>query len=740
MEASLRITHRNILAWCATITAFFLIFRSGMGPKSADILLAILGILVVAGAESRAFLKALWPRMRVYVYCFAAIIFFVALAQFITYVRFGANPVQPAILGLYARMLFDAYAFLLMAFLIAFDRRLLKWVSAAILISPIVMAPIYLQHGPEWYLSGSRLAGFLKNPIVLGVWTMVAIFIGLGFSLDVKSAWKKIPIIAWLAVIASFNLWSGTRASWVALAFGLLLWIWFSYFKERSVGKALYLASVSFIIFSLGHAILAIPSRPNQQIQSFITERSLTLITQPLSQQTNTYEWSEGIPLAAMNPWGLGFYVPRAPQHFDTNTFLEIMLDGGIGALAAFFIILWKIGESIKGAIAGKEEGTRNNLAHAWLVVALAIGLTIFFTNSFFFRLVWIALGITLGVAWTHQKRGAHDETSKLDMYIKKWFAKIRVHVVAFVWKTGVELFRGKGLQKVWPFGLAYDWMVSVFETYEWPEAIDVRGYKIYTTKLHRASLALWGAKGDEPEFQLFDREIKPESTVIDVGANIGFYALHLARATGNKGMVFSFEPGPENVKFLNKNIIANNCRNITVVPKAVGSHSGKANLFLAHEAGGHQVFDVRKIIASMPHPTEHQQTLLDDRKKHGDYEQSVPIDLVSLDDFFKDYNKPIGFVKIDVEGAEDTVIDGMQNILRKNPEIKLCFEFTPTFLMIRGIDPKKTLEKLQNLGFVFYDVHDKRNQGRLAQSASIEQLLAACKGNTAIDVFAQRM
>lgn len=322
---------------------------------------------------------------------------------------------------------------------------------------------------------------------------------------------------------------------------------------------------------------------------------------------------------------------------------------------------------------------------------------------------------------------------------MKKFFNKFYIRVIAFVWKTAVELFRGKGLHKVWPFGPLYDWMVSVIRTYHSSESVNVDGFLVYTTQIHRSSLALWRGEGEQPAFRLYETEITEGGTAVDVGANVGYHTLHLARAVGKNGKVFSFEPGPDSVKFINKNLAANNFHNVTVVAKAVGDHSGKADLFLGSNPGGNQIFDARKMISELPNPSEYNLAMLKDREKNKDHEQSISVDLVSLDDFFKDYDKPIDFVKIDVEGVEDVVLAGMENVLHKNPGIKILFEFTPAFYELRGVSPRKLLEALSGSGFVFYDMHNPKNRKRAIKSASIEHLLAACKGNMAIDVFAKR-
>ena len=67
-------------------------------------------------------------------------------------------------------------------------------------------------------------------------------------------------------------------------------------------------------------------------------------------------------------------------------------------------------------------------------------------------------------------------------------------------------------------------------------------------------------------------KEIQPGDTVLDLGANIGYFTLLFAKLVGNNGIVFAFEPEPQNIALLTKNIKINNYKNVTLVPKAVSN------------------------------------------------------------------------------------------------------------------------------------------------------------------------
>ena len=62
--------------------------------------------------------------------------------------------------------------------------------------------------------------------------------------------------------------------------------------------------------------------------------------------------------------------------------------------------------------------------------------------------------------------------------------------------------------------------------------------------------------------------------------------------------------------------------------------------------------------------------------------------------------NEKIDLVKIDVEGAEPLVLEGMKDIIEKNPELRIILEFTPDNLLHAGIQPIEFLQKLMESGF----------------------------------------
>ena len=91
-----------------------------------------------------------------------------------------------------------------------------------------------------------------------------------------------------------------------------------------------------------------------------------------------------------------------------------------------------------------------------------------------------------------------------------------------------------------------------------------------------------------EPEMQSALRElIKPGMTVYDVGANIGYVTLMLAKLIGAQGKVYAFEALPDNVERLRRNVELNGFNDrVNIFPGAVAAGAGEVK-FLVHPSGG---------------------------------------------------------------------------------------------------------------------------------------------------------
>ena len=136
----------------------------------------------------------------------------------------------------------------------------------------------------------------------------------------------------------------------------------------------------------------------------------------------------------------------------------------------------------------------------------------------------------------------------------------------------------------------------------------------------------------------------KSGDTVIDIGTNIGFSLLNMAKIIGSDGLVIGFEPDPANFIQLEKNISLNDFTNLKVNKKGLGDKPGKFKLENRIESNS----GMKRIGSSV------------------DY---VEVEIDTLDNFISASNNSlpkIDLIKIDVEGFELNVLKGALNTIRK--------------------------------------------------------------------------
>jgi len=192
------------------------------------------------------------------------------------------------------------------------------------------------------------------------------------------------------------------------------------------------------------------------------------------------------------------------------------------------------------------------------------------------------------------------------------------------------KIFVGTGLGKFPLIMRIYDFLYSLLKPKE-ISLIEVQGNKIYIdTSGHVVSRALLMTGIWEKDVtDLFKRIVKEGMTVVDIGANIGYYTLLAADLVGKKGRVFAFEPDPHIYSLLVKNVEANGYKNVIPVNKAVSNKVGTAELFL--------------------NPSNK-----DDHRLCKSYngQEHVNVEVVTLDNFFKAYNPRVDVIKMDIEGG----------------------------------------------------------------------------------------
>jgi len=228
------------------------------------------------------------------------------------------------------------------------------------------------------------------------------------------------------------------------------------------------------------------------------------------------------------------------------------------------------------------------------------------------------------------------------------------------------------------------------------PEKVELDGNIFYLDPNDSLAISIF-KDYEKAEIDLIKKVLKKGMHVIDLGAHIGYHTVIMSKIIGEKGRVFAFEPNPDHIKLLEKNIKVNKLTNVTIVKKAVGNKNGKITLHLNPE------------------------NLADHRIYQTEDWKGVDVQITSLDQYFKNMKIPIDFIKMDIQGAEGEAILGMKKLLEKNKKIKILSEFWPEGLNQSPIHAKEYLQVLQKLGFVLRYINEKEDS---IEKASIDDIL----------------
>ena len=114
---------------------------------------------------------------------------------------------------------------------------------------------------------------------------------------------------------------------------------------------------------------------------------------------------------------------------------------------------------------------------------------------------------------------------------------------------------------------------------------------------------------------------------------------------------------------------------------------------------------------------------------------------LVSIDRFLENNDGRVSFVKMDVQGYELAVCQGMQHTLRQNPDLSILLEFMPSAMRELGFDPSHLIDLLAERGFEIYLVHPARqaNARHVPPKQKIRAILTFCLAGARLLANAQQ-
>jgi FkbM family methyltransferase len=172
---------------------------------------------------------------------------------------------------------------------------------------------------------------------------------------------------------------------------------------------------------------------------------------------------------------------------------------------------------------------------------------------------------------------------------------------------------------------------------------------------------------------QLMLEMIREGMVTVDIGANIGYYALQIALRVGTQGRVIAFEPAPNSYGLLVQNIHQNGLTNVQAYPYAIGSTRKEMDFFLYEQSNWNSFV------------------------KHGEPIGRVKVLVVPLDEILPSLINRVDLIRMDIEGHELEAIQGMKNTLRRHQPI-LCMELHGSFMPLEEV--RTLLHELIELGY----------------------------------------
>lgn len=189
-----------------------------------------------------------------------------------------------------------------------------------------------------------------------------------------------------------------------------------------------------------------------------------------------------------------------------------------------------------------------------------------------------------------------------------------------------------------------------------------------------------------EPQETAFVQSVlRPGMSFVDVGSNWGFFTLMAAHLVGPKGKIVAMEPDPRVFRKLQANVERNSLKHVTVCEVAVADCEGTVML-AGHDLAQENCGTSRLIENGSPAALTFQV-------------RSCSLDSL-LDQARIDY---VDLLKIDVEGAEDLVLAGMDSGLTRYRYRRILLELHPLQLAERGLTIHHIMNVLKNNGYKGY-------------------------------------
>jgi FkbM family methyltransferase len=173
----------------------------------------------------------------------------------------------------------------------------------------------------------------------------------------------------------------------------------------------------------------------------------------------------------------------------------------------------------------------------------------------------------------------------------------------------------------------------------------------------------------------VFERYCTPGMTVVDVGANLGYYSLLASKLVGPSGRVVALEPNSENCRLLLSSLRLNGITNVQLLPVAADTATGWA-YYSTHVGSNGGLIEDDELLS---HP-------------------GTVVPTFRLDDIV---DGPVGLLKMDVEGAEGRVVQGATRLIERDRPIVTTELKEEMLRRVSGTTVADYLGYFENLGYI---------------------------------------
>lgn len=237
---------------------------------------------------------------------------------------------------------------------------------------------------------------------------------------------------------------------------------------------------------------------------------------------------------------------------------------------------------------------------------------------------------------------------------------------------------------------------------------------KLYVNDWVQKNLFIYG-KYEKNEIGLWAQLAANRKTIVDVGCHVGYYSLVAAKATPSDARIYSFEPVQQNFEMAKENIALNNYRNIFLYQTALSNTNGVLTINVGE--------DENRGMSSINFHDH-----LSGKKEE--------VKTQTLDSFCNEQAiQQVDLIKIDVEGSEYYVLQGMKTTLEQNRPVVLI-EILEQTLTAQQVEVSEVYHFFNEQKYKPYSITQPNELQSISRPVAMEGLVCFWPAEKAFDSF----